>query len=115
MPPRESSWAKAPSFADQPEVRARIRETTTEDRRAYLEGGLHPLKCERCGTCVLAKKNSPKHTTVQWKPNAVGSCPEFARQTHPGGNSAHLDTCPDLQASIDTAVHEGRIVIPDQD
>lgn len=98
------SWAKAPSFDDRPEVRARLRERTAADRREQLEGGLRSVECARCGSCVLAKKNSPDHTSIQWTAEAVENCPELT--THaPGGNTAHVDGCPDLSASVNQSTH----------
>lgn len=95
------AWAKAPEFADQPELLARLREQTAQDRREHLEDGLRPVDCRRCGTCVLAKKNSPAHTSIQWRTDPATDCPEFATQAQQGTGTALLDTCPDLQASIE--------------
>jgi len=97
------TWAKAPSFADRPQVLARLRERTAADRREQLEGGLRPVECARCGACVLAKKNSPDHTSVQWTRDAVRTCPELGPHAR-DGSTAHVDGCPDLAATIDQAV-----------
>lgn len=104
MPSDGPSWAKAPEFADQPEVRARLRAETEEDRRSYLEDGLQRVRCRRCGTCVLAKKNSPKHTSIQWTTDPAGGCTRYAAQVADGGTTAVLDTCPDLKDSIDESL-----------
>ena len=94
-------WAKAPAFADRPQLRERLRERTAADRREQLEGGLRPVECARCGGCVLAKKNSPAHTSVQWSAAAVRRCPELAAAD---GGTARAAGCPDLERSIGEAV-----------
>lgn len=113
MADRTNAWAKAPEFADQPEVRHRLREQTAADRTEYLEHGLQPVECQRCGTCVRVKKNSPKHTSVQWSGDPSTSCARFADALARGRPSAHLDGCADLESSIDSAVRDGRIHVAD--
>ena len=39
---------------------------TAEDRRFYVEIGFVPVRCASCGVEALVKKNSHKHTSVQW-------------------------------------------------
>jgi hypothetical protein len=85
---------------------------TAEDRRLYLEIGLTPVACGRCGAEALVKKNSRKHTSVQWTPEGVAACPEIAaaRAQDP---CALVLGCPQLAASIEAAVAAGAVVVPD--
>ncbi len=53
----------------------RERETAA-DKRLYLEIGYTPVACAACGVEVAVKKNSRKHTSVQWTRAAVAACPE---------------------------------------
>jgi hypothetical protein len=94
-------WAKAP-LAD-------VSAQTRADRRGFLADGLRPVECTACGTCVLVKKNSKHHTSIQWQ-TPTSTCPEFASSTRPGGL---LDTCSKLRASIEHLVTEGLLEVPD--
>ena len=89
----------------------RERETLA-DKRLYVEVGLAPVQCATCGVEVGVKKNSQRHTSIQWTAAAVQRCPEFAAGTgdHSGGLSLG---CERLRASIDEAVHNGTLVVPD--
>ena len=95
-------WAKAP-------VAPGAAERTEADRRSFLADGLRPVECTTCGTCVLVKKNSEHHTSIQWQ-TSTDSCPEFAAQGKP---TALLDTCSKLRASIESLVAEGLLEVPD--
>jgi hypothetical protein len=94
-------WAKAPA--------ADVSDRTRADRQAFLTDGLRPAECTACGTCVLVKKNSRHHMSIQWQ-TSTESCPEFAAQRRP---SALLDTCSKLRASIDSLVADGLLEVPD--
>ncbi|ALG12703.1 hypothetical protein [Kibdelosporangium phytohabitans] len=94
-------WAKAP-VAD-------VSAQTTADRRGFLGDGLRPVECTACGTCVLVKKSSEHHTSIQWQ-TSTDSCPEYAAQNKP---SALLDTCSKLRASIESLVADGLLEVPD--
>ena len=83
---------------------------TTAETVEFLTGGLRPHECRACGTCVLVKKNSINHTSIQWTTNATESCPVFADADGP---TALLDTCPKLADSIDDAVREGTLAVAD--
>ncbi|GAB3576845.1 hypothetical protein GCM10027445_41520 [Amycolatopsis endophytica] len=85
---------------------------TTAERTEFLSGGLRPHACASCGTRVLVKKNSVKHTSIQWTTDA-GSCPVFAEQAEAGENTALLDTCPKLVDSIGAAVRDGEFGVLD--
>jgi hypothetical protein len=89
----------------------RQRETAA-DRRLYVEIGLAPVVCASCGVEAMVKKNSHKHTSVQWTADGVAACPEIraARSTDP---HALVLGCPKLAASIADAVRSGAVVVPD--
>ena len=90
------------------------RADTLADRREFLTGGLVPHDCDSCGTRVLVRKNSPKHTSIQWTTDAASSCPVFAEQKEQGGSTALLDTCPKLAESIQRAVTRGDLEVAEQ-
>jgi hypothetical protein len=79
----------------------------------FLTAGLRPLSCRTCGTCVLVKKNSLKHTSIQWTTDAARSCPVFAEQAAAGAQTALLDTCDRLGDSIAEALREGLLEVPE--
>jgi hypothetical protein len=93
------------------EMGERQRETA-EDRRFYVEIGFTPVACRSCGVEVLVKKNSQKHTSVQWTAAGVAACPEIgaARAADP---SALVLGCPRMSESIEEAVRTGAVVVPD--
>ena len=69
--------------------------------RDERHGHLVPVRCARCGACVLVAKFSPQHTSVQWSAEAVRTCLEFAYLGRP---SALVEGCAALRDSIDAAV-----------
>jgi hypothetical protein len=77
----------------------------------FLTAGLRPVECRACGTCVLVKKNSLKHTSVQWTSDASVSCPEFAARAAGGARPALLDSCGRLAESITAAVEDGLLEV----
>jgi hypothetical protein len=88
------------------------RERETEaDKRLYVEIGLVPVTCQACGVEVAVKKNSQKHTSVQWNAAAMAGCQEFA-DADPSATALMLG-CGRLKASIDAAVREGIVPVPD--
>ncbi|MEU6263405.1 hypothetical protein [Saccharopolyspora shandongensis] len=105
------TWAKAPDLADRPAALARVREGTAADRDDYLRSGLCPVECGRCGVRVLAKKNSPQHTSIQWTAEGARRCATFADR--PAGEVA--ESCADVLASIDAAARDGLIETPPHD
>jgi hypothetical protein len=78
------------------------------ERADHLYGGFTEVTCRRCGTCVRVRKHSAQHTNVQWTSASVQSCVEFK-----GRESAFIATCSGLRDSIDLAVLEGRVSVPD--
>lgn len=101
------SSSDADTTLGQPGARA----DTLADRREFLTDGLVAHDCDSCGTRVLVKKNSPKHTSIQWTTDAASSCPVFAAQKEQGGSTALLATCPKLAESIRRAVARGELEV----
>ncbi len=85
----------------------------TGERAEFLSGGMRPHTCATCGTRVLVKKNSWKHTSIQWTTDAASSCPVFAERVAAGGNTALLDTCDRLKESIAESVRGGAFGVLD--
>ncbi len=88
------------------------RRDTAADKRLYVEIGLTPVTCSTCGVEALVKKNSRKHTSVQWAAGGVAACPEIAAARAADPHALVLG-CAKLRASIEDAVRDGRLVIPD--
>lgn len=84
-------------------------ESTREAHFEYLEAGLTPLACGRCGAVVRVRKNSPKHTSIQWSSTAVRTCPVLAAQLEQRGTTVFADGCDRLRDEITAAVLDGRI------
>lgn len=70
-----------------------------------------PVACRECGAIVLAAKFSVQHTSVQWDAAAVGRCAEFAQRTAAGEQTAQIERCGAMRASIDEAALEGRLPV----
>jgi hypothetical protein len=85
---------------------------TIADMRLYVEIGLVPVACDHCDTEVLVKKNSEKHTSVQWTSDASVSCPEIAAKVAAGTPAAQILGCSHLKACIDAAVARGDVTVP---
>lgn len=90
-----------------------MHERTRAEIQEFLTRGLAALDCQACGNRVLVRKASVAHTSVQWTSDPATSCPEFAARIAAGELGARIDTCPKLRASIELAVAEGRIEVPD--
>lgn len=101
------SWAKAPSFASDPERAAAVREASARDRDRYLTSGLVSVDCRFCHVAVQVKKLSAEHTSVQWSSEAVQRCATFSEIRSNGGDPARARSCPRLTDSIKHAVAEG--------
>lgn len=108
-----STWAKAPDFAGSPARVEAVRQQTDADKRTYLESGMRPVECRTCGTCVLARKNSYKHTSIQWTLDPTTSCPQYAKNAD--GRPGLRETCSRLRSSIDHAVMEGILEVIGRD
>ena len=90
-----------------------MRETTRAEIHDFLTRGLAGVDCRGCANRVLVRKSSRAHTSVQWISDPATSCPEFAARVAAGELSARIDTCAELRASIEHAVADGSIEIPD--
>jgi hypothetical protein len=90
-----------------------MQDITRTEIREFLTKGLAPVDCHGCGNRVLVRKTSRAHTSVQWLSDPATSCPEFAVRVSAGELSARIDTCPKLRASIELAVADGLIEVPD--
>ncbi|MGV0739803.1 hypothetical protein ABQF35_25970 [Mycobacterium syngnathidarum] len=101
------SWAKAPSFASDPQRAAAVRESSARDRERYLTSGLVSVDCRFCHVAVQVKKLSAEHTSVQWNSEAVRRCATFEEIRSSGGDPARARSCPRLSDSIKHAVAEG--------
>jgi hypothetical protein len=88
------------------------RRDTAADKRLYVEIGFTPVACSHCGVEVTVKKNSRKHTSVQWTAAGVASCPEIPA-ARPADPDALVLGCPRMTASIEDAVRAGQVVVPD--
>jgi hypothetical protein len=88
------------------------RRETAEDRRFYVEIGFVPIVCGTCGVEALVKKNSQKHTSVQWSSEGVARCPEIAA-ARAGDPHGMVLGCPRLGETIAAAVTDGTVVVPD--
>lgn len=90
---------------------APTRPDTLADRREFLTGGFTPLACATCATMVLVKKNSPKHTSIQWTSDPASACPFYAERVAQGEHTALMDGCGRLSDTIARAAAEGRIEV----
>lgn len=77
---------------------------------------MQPIACDRCGTEVLVRKFSYRHTSVQWRGDAGEECAEF-RAAADAGERRMIDvhTCQALRSSIERAVLDGRVAVPEED
>lgn len=111
---RQSTWAKSPDFAGWPGRAEAIATQTAIDKINYLDSDQHEIRCRECGTCVLVRKNSLAHTSVQWQDDPDTVCPTFRSSgTAPGTSITPREGCPELKASIDAAVLDGSLPIRD--
>jgi len=75
-------------------------------------GHTRRIECERCPAAVRVTKYSLQHTSVQWDLDAVAACAEFRARLAAGQQqTALIDSCASLRASIDRAVFLGRLMI----
>ena len=104
---------------------AQARDAQARDRqpggwRALPGGAARPderlsryceVECGNCGAVVLAAKFSVQHTSVQWDAAAVRRCAEFARRAAVGEQTALMERCDTMRASIEAAALEGRLPV----
>lgn len=82
---------------------AELAAGTAADRRAQLEDGLSDLDCGHCGGLVRVKKHSLAHTSIQWTADATRRCSAYSVR----------DGCPHLRRSVDAAVADGWLEVPE--
>lgn len=111
-PGSATTWAKAPTFANDPARVEAVRAQTIADKANYMDE-MSPVECRTCGTCVLVRKNSFQHTSIQWTSDPADSCPHYAEASSIASRTAR-PTCPRLKASIEHAVLEGLLHVPDE-
>ncbi|GAA0382357.1 hypothetical protein GCM10009530_36410 [Microbispora corallina] len=86
--------------------------TVRRDDRLADGPGMRPVRCDRCGAGVEARKASWQQTSVQWTAAAAAACAE--RRAAPGGQDGGLFLgCEALRASITRAALDGALVVPD--
>jgi hypothetical protein len=73
------------------------------------DASFRQVACDRCGAMVLAAKFSPQHTSVQWSQLSVRACTEFSAQVARGQQTALIEGCASLRASIGRAAAAGRL------
>ncbi|MFB4303890.1 hypothetical protein [Actinomadura sp. NTSP31] len=72
------------------------------------------VSCLQCGAVVLVEKNSLAQTSVQWTGDS-GRCAEFTERLARLGppRTALIPTCEQLRESIDDAVRNGVLQVPE--
>lgn len=109
---REHDHRRAPTFDESdPERAARLHATTDLDRETYTRTGFQPVECRSCGACVRVRKNSEKHTSIQWAGDSSSRCPVLAEWRAGADRPRGEDTCPRMLASIRYAYAEGLITL----
>lgn len=69
------------------------------------------VECTACGATVRAAKFSVQHTSVQWDAAAVRQCAEFARRAAVGEQTALIERCASMRASVEAAALDGRLPV----
>lgn len=103
---------RAPTWDEtDPERAARLHAHTALDRETYTRAGFQPVECRSCGACVTVRKNSEKHTSIQWTEGSDRACPVLTEWRGGGERPQGEDTCPRMLASIRYAYAEGLITL----
>jgi hypothetical protein len=66
------------------------------------------IECERCAAAVEVAKFSAQQTSLQWSPASVRACAEFTAAVE---QSALIEGCASLRASIDRALASGALEV----
>ena len=88
---------------------------TLQDQRLYTQARQTEVACLDCLARVGVKKNSERHTSIQWTEEAQRSCPVLVRRTARSDARSVHEGCPRMGASIDAAAREGTIPIGAED
>lgn len=103
---------RAPTWDEVDPARAATLHAYTDlDRETYTRSGFQPVACRNCGTGVLVRKNSEKHTSIQWAEGSDRNCPVLNDWRAGGEVPQGEDTCPNMLASIRYAYAEGLITL----
>ena len=109
---KQNDARRAPTWDDTDPARAeQLHAHTALDRETYTRAGFQPVDCNNCGTRAYVRKNSEKHTSIQWRDGSDQNCPVLSMwrsgEEIPDGE----DTCPNMLASIRYAYAEGLITL----
>ncbi len=105
---------RAPTWDESDPARAaRLHADTDLDRETYTRVGYQPVDCTHCGIRVHVRKNSEKHTSIQWTGGSDDSCPVLMEWRAGGEKPEGEDTCPRMLSSIRYAYAEGLITLAD--
>ncbi|MDZ4232797.1 MAG: hypothetical protein U1C73_03340 [Dietzia sp.] len=111
---RQHDSRRAPTWDETDPARAaRLHGDTDLDRETYTRAGFQPVECRACGTCVSVRKNSEKHTSIQWTASSDRACPVLAEWRDGGERPQGEDTCPRMRAGIRYADAEGLLTHAD--
>ena len=103
---------RAPTWDEtDPERAERLHADTALDRVTYTQTGFEPVQCRTCTAEVAVRKNSEKHTSIQWKGDSASTCPVLSEWRAGGQAPEGEDTCPNMLASIRYAYAEGLITL----
>ena len=109
---KQNDSRRAPTWDEtDPERAARLHAYTDLDRETYTRDGFQPVECRACGTCAAVRKNSTKHTSIQWTAGSDRNCPVLNDWREGGERPEGEDTCPKMLASIRYAYSEGLITL----
>lgn len=109
---KQNDSRRAPTWDETDPARAaRLHAYTELDRSTYTEAGFQPVDCRNCGTRALVRKNSEKHTSIQWAQGSDRNCPVLTDWRSGGEVPEGEDTCPNMLASIRYAYAEGLITL----
>ena len=109
---KQNDSRRAPTWDETDPARAaRLHAHTELDRSPCTEAGFQPVDCRNCGTRALVRKNSEKHTSIQWAQGSDRDCPVLTEWRSGGEVPEGEDTCPNMLASIRYAYSEGLITL----
>ena len=109
---RQNDSRRAPTWDETDPARAaQLHADTSLDRETYTRAGFQPVDCRSCGTRAFVRKNSDKHTSIQWRDGSDQQGPVLSEGRSGGEIPEGEDTCPRMLASIHYAYSEGLITL----
>lgn len=109
---KQNDSRRAPTWDETDPARAaRLHADTDRDRHTYTRSGFQPVDCRACGTRAFVRKNSEKHTSIQWRDSSDRNCPVLNEWRGGAEIPEGEDTCPRMLASIRYAYAEGLITL----